>query len=192
MRVHLHEATDDDAAAIAALRMATSRQLTAKYGRGTWSFAAESEWGVRADIITSHVYVARHHGMVVATLRITTKPPWLGDIDFFTPVRTPLYLTTMAVAPRMQRRGVGSGCLQEVRRIAAEWPADAIRLDAYDAPAGAGDFYRKNGYREAQRGEYNGTPLIYFEYLLNAPMGGLPAIGATIENFVAPTEPSAG
>lgn len=192
MRVHLHEATDDDAAAIAALRMATSRQLTAKYGRGTWSFVAESEWGVRADIITSHVYVARYHGMVAATLRLATRPPWLGDIDFFTPVRTPLYLTTMSVAPRLQRRGVGSGCLQEVRRIAAEWPADAIRLDAYDAPAGAGDFYRKNGYREVRRGDYNGTPLIYFEYLLKPSIGGQASIGPATENFVTPTEPSAG
>lgn len=192
MRVHLHEARDDDAAAIAALRTATSRQLTAKYGRGTWSFAAESEWSVRADIITSHVYVARYHGMAAATLRLSTKPPWIGDeVTYFTPVRTPLYLTTMAVAPRLQRRGVGSGCLAEVKRIAAEWPADAIRLDAYDAAAGAGDFYRKNGFAEVKRAEYNGTPLIFFEFLLRAPISPESSV-AKIESLVGPNEPEAG
>ena len=46
------------------------------------------------------------------------------------------------------------------------WPADAIRLDAYDAPAGAGDFYAKCGFREVGRATYRGVPLVYFELLL--------------------------
>ena len=44
-----------------------------------------------------------------------------------------------------------------------KWPGDAIRLDAYDSQAGAGEFYRKCGFREAGRASYRGTPLIYFE-----------------------------
>ena len=71
MRIHLQEARDDDAAAIAALRMATSRQLTAEYGQGTWSYAAETEWSVRADIITARVYIARYQGTLAATLRLS-------------------------------------------------------------------------------------------------------------------------
>ena len=166
MVITLEDATDRDAAAIAAMRMAVARQLTEQYGRGTWSFAAESEWGVRADIMTARVLVARDRGVVVGTMRLSTKPPWLGDISFFSASRTPLYLTSMAVLPRVQRTGVGRECLRQVRRIAAEWPADAIRLDAYDAPAGAGDFYRKAGYREVRRAPYNGTPLVFFELLI--------------------------
>ncbi len=38
-----------------------------------------------------------------------------------------------------------------------------IRLDAYDAPAGAGEFYRKFGFSEMGRTSYRGTPLVYFE-----------------------------
>src|ERR1035437_7340522 len=34
----------------------------------------------------------------------------------------------------------------EVERIAKAWPADAIRLDAYDAEAGAGPFYASCGW----------------------------------------------
>jgi len=178
MPERLQLARDEDSAAIASLRMAVARQLTAQFGRGVWSFATESEWSVRADIATSHVYLARHEGVLAASLRLSTRPPWLGAIDFFTAVRTPLYLTTMAVAPKMQRQGIGRGCLEAVKVIAAEWPVDALRLDAYDAPAGAGDFYRKAGFTECHRGDYNGTPLVYFEYLV--PKVSFPNKGRTV------------
>jgi len=39
-------------------------------------------------------------------------------------------------------------------------------LDAYDAQAGAGEFYRKCGFEEVGRVIYRGTPLIYFQLLL--------------------------
>jgi GNAT superfamily N-acetyltransferase len=169
MRVVLEQAREADAAGIAALRTAVARQLTTEYGRGTWTFAADSEWSARADILTSHVYVFRHHGTIGATLRLSTKAPWLGAIDFFTPSRTPLYLTSMAVSPKLQRQGIGRLCLEQVKRIARAWPADALRLDAYDADAGAGEFYEKCGFRIVRRAPYNGTPLIYFEYLLAGP-----------------------
>ena len=72
----------------------------------------------------------------------------------------------MAVDPRYQGQGVGRQCMEEARWIAMEWPADAIRLDAWDARAGAGTFYRKCGYREVGRAVYRKAPLIYFELLL--------------------------
>ena len=72
----------------------------------------------------------------------------------------------MAVLPTMQRQGIGRRCLTEVRRIAQTWPADAIRLDAYDADAGAGSFYAGCGYTELGRAIYRDTPLIYYELLL--------------------------
>jgi ribosomal protein S18 acetylase RimI-like enzyme len=72
----------------------------------------------------------------------------------------------MAVKPDLQRSGIGRRCLEEARRIVKEWPGDAIRLDAFDAAAGAGDFYRKCGFREVGRVTYRNTPLIYFEMLL--------------------------
>jgi hypothetical protein len=53
-----------------------------------------------------------------------------------------------------------------VPAIARAWPADAVRLDAYDAPAGAGGFYARCGYRERGRVTYRGVPLIYFEHVL--------------------------
>ena len=43
---------------------------------------------------------------------------------------------------------------------------DAIRLDAFDCAAGAGEFYRKCGFTEAARVVYKGVPLIDFEMVL--------------------------
>ena len=72
----------------------------------------------------------------------------------------------MAVAPTMQRKGVGRALLKHAAAVAREWPGDAIRLDAYDAAAGAGRFYARCGYREVGRVIYRTVPLIYYEFLL--------------------------
>jgi len=114
---------------------------------------------------TGTVIVGRVRGQVVATFRLATKKPWAIDTKYFAPCARPIYLLNMAVAPAWQRRGVGTRCLDEARARARDWPGDAIRLDAYDAPAGAGEFYRKCGFRETGRVTYRKVPLIYFECL---------------------------
>ena len=45
-------------------------------------------------------------------------------------------------------------------------PAPAIRDPA---DTGAGEFYRKCGFREVARVTYKGTPLIYYEWLVKQP-----------------------
>jgi len=78
----------------------------------------------------------------------------------------PLYLTSIAVAPTCHRQGIGRQCLAEVARLARQWLADAVVLDAFHHPAaGAGEFYLKCGYREVGRVSYRHVPLIYFEML---------------------------
>lgn len=158
----LAPATGADAAEIAALRNAAAEDLTRRFGKGHWSGAA-SEKGVRYDLRTSTVWVVRSRGRIIATLRLATRKPWAIDTSYFTPCGRPLYLTSMAVAPGRQRAGVGRRCLEQALRIARDWPADAIRLDAYDGEAGAGGFYRKCGFREVGRTSYKGNPLVYFE-----------------------------
>ena len=162
-RLHLEPATPADAAAIATVRLAAARELTSRHGTGTWSFAVDSEGGVRLEVSGGGVFLAREGPRVVATLRLSTRQPWLGVFPFFTPCLRPVFLTSMAVHPERQRQGVGRRCLEEARRIAREWRGDMIRLDSYDAPAGAGDFYLRCGYREVARVNYHGTPLILFE-----------------------------
>ena len=78
----------------------------------------------------------------------------------------------MAVSPAAQRQGIGRRCLEDADELARQWPVDAIRLDAYDAPAGAGGFYGKCGYRNVGRAVYRGVPLLYFERLIRESEGG--------------------
>jgi GNAT superfamily N-acetyltransferase len=158
-------ATPADATAIAAVRIAAADDLTVRHGYGHWSSLA-SERGVVASMKHSQVLVARFDGEIVATLRLATRKPWAIDASYFTPRSRPIYLTDMAVHPRHQRRGVGRRAVDEARRIARDWPGDCLRLDAYDAAAGAGPFYEKCGFREVGRAGYRGTPLIYYEALL--------------------------
>jgi ribosomal protein S18 acetylase RimI-like enzyme len=164
-----HEpATPADAPAIAALRNATAADLTARHGRGWWS-GHTTERGVRYDLRNSSLYVTRRRGHIVATFRFATKKPWAIDRAYFTKVGRPLYLLSLAVAPDLQRRGIGRACLEHAATVARRWPADAIFLDAFDHAAGAEDFYVKCGYRETGRIRYRGVPLIYFERLIGPP-----------------------
>jgi len=157
-------ATAKDVAAIAELLGAVAQTLTARHGKGHWSHAP-SEGGVRRAIATSTVLVARRGRRLAGTLRLATKKPWAIDTSYFVAVRHPLYLLDMAVAPEAQGLGVGRALIEEARHIAQDYPAGAIRLDAYDSAAGAGAFYVKCGFKEVGRAVYRNTPLIYFEWL---------------------------
>lgn len=154
-----------DARAVAALRTATARDLTARFGRGHWS-SETTERGTRYDMRISQVWLARSGRAAVATFALGTRKPWAIDRSRFTACERPLYLTSMAVRPDYQGRGVGRRCVEEIIRIARAWPADAVRLDAYDGPAGAGDFYARTGFQHVGRVVYKGNPLVYYELVL--------------------------
>jgi GNAT superfamily N-acetyltransferase len=165
MRVRLQVATPEDASDLVSLCAAANQHLTAQYGKGPWS-SGLTEKGVLYRMRIARVLIARHRHRAIATLTLSTRKPWAIDTRYFSSSSRPLYLTSMAVGPDLQRKGIGRLCLEEARRITAEWPGDAIRLDAWDADAGAGDFYRACGFREVGRAIYRTAPLIYFEMLL--------------------------
>ena len=158
-------ATAEDAPALAVLHVAAAEHLTREYGDGPWASSA-SEAMVLRGITTSKAIVARDGAEVVGTARLAAKRPWAISAKHFAPVRRPLYLVDMAVRPAAQRTGLGRMLIEQAVQIARVWPGDSIRLDAYDAPAGAGPFYLKCGFTEVGRAEYRGVPLVYFERLL--------------------------
>jgi len=159
-------ATARDAPQIASLLTATSQRLTEIYGEGHWSHQTTEKGVLFGMKQNSKVLVVKRDEKIVGTLRLTTKKPWAIDTTNFTKVNHPLYLVDMSVQPDLQGTGIGRHMLQEARSFAKGWPGQAIRLDAYNAPAGAGEFYRKCGYREVSRVVYKGTPLIYFELIV--------------------------
>ncbi len=157
-------ATEEDASAIAGLRSATAAHLTRTFGQGHWSRIV-TERAVRSDLKTARVLVARRGPSIVGTMTLATKKPWAIELAYFTAVPRALYLREMAVAPALQRQGVGRELVRDAITVARAWPSQAIRLDAYDAPARAGGFYATCGFREVGRVTYRQVPLIYFELL---------------------------
>jgi GNAT superfamily N-acetyltransferase len=158
-------AAEADVPALVALRTAVAARLTRDHGNGHWSHAV-TEKGVFRGLRMSHVLVARNPAGIVGTLRLATQKPWAIDPSFFTSVKRALYLLDMAVAPDLQRQGIGRRLLEEAERVTRAWPADSLRLDAYDADAGAGAFYAGCGYREVGRAVFRSVPLVYFERVL--------------------------
>ena len=154
-----------DAQVVAELRNAAARQLTSQYGKGHWSNEL-TERGARAELRHAQVLIAWQGAESSATFRLATRKPWAIDRSYFSDCKLPIYLTGMAVRPDLQSRGIGRMCVVEALRILREWPADALRLDAYDAHAGAGPFYFKCGFREVGRTSYRSVPLIYYELLV--------------------------
>lgn len=165
VQLKFRDATPEDAPVIAALQNAAAGALTARYGEGHWSSFASERGAVLAQR-HARVRVGRDGRRILTVLRLATKKPWAIDVSYFTPVKRPLYLTGMAVSVGHQGQGLGRLALEDARGVAAAWPADAIRLDAYDATAGAGRFYERCGYQERGRVVYKGNPLVYYELLL--------------------------
>jgi GNAT superfamily N-acetyltransferase len=163
--LRFRDATGDDIAAIAGLQNAAAGALTARFGPGPWS-SLVSEREVAGGQRHARVRVGRDGKRILTVLRLATRKPWAIQASYFTPVRRPLDLTGMAVAVTHQGQGLGGMALEDACTVAAEWPADAVRLDAYDAPAGAGRFYARRGFTERGRVVYRGNPLVYYERLL--------------------------
>jgi GNAT superfamily N-acetyltransferase len=154
-----------DAPAIAVLRSAVAERLTLEFGEGHWSGTVTENGVLIALRDKGCALVARDGATIVGTVRLATKKPWSIDVSHFTRVPKALYLLDMAVAPARQRTGVGRWLMARALEAARDWPCDAVRLDAYEAPAGAGEFYRKCGLRNVGGVTYRGTPLLYYEWV---------------------------
>ena len=165
MKLRFFTAVQSDAPELAALHTAASEDLTKRFGPGLWSSVA-TEKGMLFNMRHKHVLIARKGKRIIGTLNLQTKKPWAIDVSYFTPVKKALYLTAMAVLPAMQKQGVGCALLEEAIKQTRKWPADAIRLDAWDAVAGAGPFYARCGYHELAHTAYKENPLIYLEFVL--------------------------
>jgi GNAT superfamily N-acetyltransferase len=165
LAVTFRDARHADVPAIAALHNAAAGALTSRFGEGHWS-SLVTERGVLSSLSHAKVRLGRSGRRILTVLRLATKKPWAIDVAYFTPVKRPVYLTGMTVSVAHQGEGLGRLALEDAERVASDWPADAIRLDAYDAIAGAGSFYAKCGFTKRGRVVYKGNPLVYYELLL--------------------------
>jgi ribosomal protein S18 acetylase RimI-like enzyme len=159
------DATLKDVAAIAGLHNAAAGALTARLGPNPWA-SLVTERGAALAQRHAWVRVGSDGKRILTVLRLATKKPWAIDVSYFTAVKLPRYLTGMAVSVPHQGQGLGRLALGDACAVAQERLADAIRLDAFDAKAGAGEFYARCGFTERGRVTYKGNPLVYYERLL--------------------------
>ena len=99
--MRITNASIEDAAAIAAVRVGAADRLTRDFGDGHWS-AHTTPDSVARDIKASTVLVARDDETIVGTLTLQTRRPWSIDPQYFAPCKRPLYLVNMAVTPERQ------------------------------------------------------------------------------------------
>ena len=165
MGLRFRDATLKDVAAIAGLQNAAAGALTTRFGAGPW-WSLVTERSAELSLRHARIRLGMSGRRIVTVLRLATKKPWAIDISYFTDVRRPVYLTGMAVSVAHHGKGLGRLALADARATAVVWPADAIRLDAYDTEAGAGRFYAKCGFAERGHVIYKGDPLIYYELVL--------------------------
>jgi len=165
MPIRFRDATADDIPQIAALQNAAAGALLQRFGDGPWG-AVFTERGTEVAMRHARFRVGVEARKIICCLRLAQKKPWAIDVSYFSPVRRALYLTNMAVAVARQGSGVGRSALDDARRITADWPAQSIRLDAWDAAAGVGGFYEACGFSPRGAVRYRGTPLRYYEWLL--------------------------
>jgi GNAT superfamily N-acetyltransferase len=156
-------ATPADAEELAALRNAVAADQFQRFG--VKSFNTTSR-GILCDLRWGEILIARHKKQIVGSLVLVRKKPWAIDVSYFTPVEHPLYVRAMNTLPSFQRRGAGRRLLKAALAFAKRSGCDAVRLDAFDAPHGAGDFYLKCGFAGRGRTIYRNTPILYFEHLL--------------------------
>lgn len=170
MRVTFRDATLKEVPAIAALHNSAAGALTARFGEGHWSHLT-TERGTASSLRHARVRVGREGHRILTVLRLATKKPWAIDVSYFTPVKKPVYLTGMTVSVAHWGQKLRRLAIEDAIAVARRWPADAIRLDAYDAEAGAAAFYAACGFEERGRVRYKGDPLVYYELLLDDSLG---------------------
>jgi GNAT superfamily N-acetyltransferase len=161
--IEICTASTRDARAIAALRVQVARGMTRQFGKGHWS-ACPTVADVTRQIRASHVLLARQDKEIVGTVRLVEARQWAIDSSAFTPASIALYVLGLATAPDHRRRGIGRALIEAAKAKARTWPAQALWLDAYDHPAGAGAFYRACGFREVGPGSHGELQLIFFEW----------------------------
>jgi GNAT superfamily N-acetyltransferase len=162
----LRLAQSGDIRAIRAVLAAAAHDLSTRFGEGHWSGVRSIET-LRKYLDEGVLYVVENDERIIGTLRLTDQKIGFYRADWFTnPDDKAGYLLDMAIDPTRQRRGVGQLAMATCEDIARVAGLQAIRLDAYTGPAGAGEFYRRCGYRLMHQGAFHGVGLEYYEKLL--------------------------
>ena len=145
------------------LRQRAADQLTRLHGRGHWSNVG-SVPTIRKHAAAGTLFGVERDSALIGTFTLSEQKIGFYHKSWFREPDAPaLYLTNMAIDPAEQRKGIARCPMKYIERIARERELRALRFDAYDAPAGAGPFYRKCAYTLVHRGTIGAVGLEYYE-----------------------------
>ncbi|MFA6165857.1 MAG: GNAT family N-acetyltransferase [Gemmatimonadaceae bacterium] len=158
-------ATSADVDAVHALLAAAGERL-AKRGFPNW-VPAYPRARVAENIEDGIVWGVRGAGELVATytLRPLATHPYTG-IDWHDPDAIARYLQRFAVDPRLQGRGIGRWCLEQLAEECARDGATAVRCDVLQANVPLRRFYERHGYEARGDRFHSGWDFTVYERVL--------------------------
>jgi GNAT superfamily N-acetyltransferase len=161
--IQIRLASTEDAPLVRELRVAVAEHLTREHGTGHWSQVGSVET-IQDSAAAQILFVVEQGGELIGTFRLTDKKEaWYRASWFARPEAQAAYLRAMAIRPDDQRKGIGRFVMDWMEQRVQRKGLAALRFDAYDSKAGAGEFYRKCGYTHVHSGEFNGVALEYYE-----------------------------
>jgi GNAT superfamily N-acetyltransferase/ketosteroid isomerase-like protein len=118
---------------------------------------------LKKDAEERRVYTIRLDRKLAGTFTIGTEPLEYYDASIWSsPEAEAIYACHLAILPELQGQGIGTWCMGEIERIAAE-DGLAVRLDGHEKHERLLHFYDKLGYERRGVVEDRGCPLVCFE-----------------------------
>ncbi len=161
--MEIQKVSRDSAKHIRDIAQACAIDLTQAYGEGHWS-KVRSLQTVRRNIEKKDVYLCRLNSTPVATFALSAKKPVFISAKLFSKPDEPYaWLTDLYVHPDYQRKGIGKKCMAAIRKLLRSQERKWLRFDAYDAKAGACEFYLKCDCTLIGKATASGTKLLVYE-----------------------------
>ena len=148
----LRRATEGDARSITELVADAYRHYEPLIGRTPMPMLIHYEEAVREH----EVWVLEANGTLVGVIELEPRPAHV-------------WIENVAVAPRWQGRGFGRLLLRHAEAEARRHGLDELGLLTNERYLDNIAMYIRYGYRETDRVPYQGTDLVYFRKLLEAP-----------------------
>ena len=153
---------------------AAAADLVNKHGQGRWQ-VIPTRSSLSRYLESDTLFVIEKEASVVGTFCFVTRKIVFYRKGWFAFPDDPAgYLINMAIDPQYQRLGVGRQVMNELGKLAGRMKLLAIRLDAYQGAAGAGEFYRKCGCLLVHEGKVGDVGLEYYEKVLRELPGSEP------------------
>lgn len=123
---------------------------------------------IRGDALGGNVYGVSDTGQTIATFTISEQPLEYYNTRLWKhPAQRAVYVSHLAVLPKLQGRGIGKWCMKTIEEMAHGWGCETVRLDAYEKYEKLLEFYDNLGYERREVILHNDLRLVCFEKIIS-------------------------